>query len=100
MSVLFGFDRSFAWDWVHGLLPTLEQALGFKQALPERKLRRLGEFVEHFAGVKEVILDGMERPMQRPQDAQQQRMRYSGKKTPHAQAHYWKYPSKAGDYLD
>jgi hypothetical protein len=21
MSVLFGFDRSCAWDWVHGLLP-------------------------------------------------------------------------------
>jgi len=71
MSVLFGFDRSCAWDWVHGLLPILEQALGVKQALPERKLRNLEEFVERFAGVEAVIVDGMERPIQRPQEAQQ-----------------------------
>ncbi len=33
MSVLFGFDRSCAWDWVHGLFPVLEQTLtlGHKQ---------------------------------------------------------------------
>ena len=37
LSVLFAFDRSCAWDWVHGLLPILEQSLGHKQALPERK---------------------------------------------------------------
>lgn len=80
MSVLFGFDRSCAWDWVHGLLPILEQALGHKQALPERKLRSLEEFVERFAGVEEVIVDGMERPIQRPQDAQRQKEHYSGKK--------------------
>ncbi|HEY9846537.1 MAG TPA: transposase family protein [Candidatus Caenarcaniphilales bacterium] len=80
LSVLFSFDRSCAWDWVHGLLPILEQALGFKQALPERKLRSLEEFVEHLAGIEAVILDGMERPIQRPQDAQQQRAHYSGKK--------------------
>ena len=34
LSVLLGFDRFCAWDWVHGL-PDLEQALGYKQALPE-----------------------------------------------------------------
>ena len=80
MSVLFGFDRSCAWDWVHGLLPILEQALGFEQALPERKLRSLEEFVERFAGVEAVIVDAIERPIKRPQDAQQQRAHSSGKK--------------------
>lgn len=80
MSVLFSFDRSCAWDWVHGLLPVLEQALGDKQALPERKLRSLEEFVERFAGVEAVIVDGMERPIQRPQDADRQQEHYSGKK--------------------
>lgn len=80
LSVLFGFDRSCAWDWVHGLLPVLEQALGCKQALPERKLQSWEEFVERFAGVEAVIVDGMERPIQRPQEAQQQRAHYSGKK--------------------
>jgi hypothetical protein len=43
---------------VHGLLPILEQTLGYKQALPERKLRSMEELVERFPNVKEVILDG------------------------------------------
>lgn len=80
MSVLFSFDRSCAWDWVHGLLPILEQALGFKQALPKRKVRSLEEFVERFAGVEQVIVDGIERPIQRPQDGPRQKAHYSGKK--------------------
>lgn len=87
MSVLFNFDRSCAWDWVHGLLPILEQALGYKQALPLRKLRSLEEFIEKFPEVKEVILDGTERPVQRPQDSQKQKNHYSGKKKRHTRKH-------------
>ena len=87
MSVLFGFDRSCTWDWVHGLLPVLEQALGYKQALPERKLRSLEEFLERFPDVKEVILDGTERPVQRPKDSEKQREHDSGKKKRHTRKH-------------
>ena len=89
MSVLFSFDRSCAWDWVHGLLllPVLEQALGYKQALPERKLRSLEEFLERFPDVKEVILDGTERPVQRPKDSEKQREHDSGKKKRHTRKH-------------
>ncbi len=57
MSVLFNFDRSCAWDWVHLLLPILEQTLGRKQVLPVRKLRSMAEFLERFPEVKTVILD-------------------------------------------
>ena len=87
MSVLFGFDRSCAWDWVHGLLPILEQALGFKQVLPERKLRSMEEFLERFPDVEAVILDGTERPVQRPQDSEKQKEHYSGKKKRHTRKH-------------
>lgn len=87
MSVLFGFDRSCAWDWVHGLMPILEQTLGHKQALPERKLRSLEEFLEKFPEVKTVILDGTERPVQRPRDADLQKENYSGKKKRHTRKH-------------
>jgi hypothetical protein len=87
LSVLFGFDRSCAWDWVHGLLPVLEQALGHKQALPERKLRSLEEFLKRFPEVKEVILDGTERPVQRPKDSEHQKEYYSGKKKRHTRKH-------------
>lgn len=87
LSILFGFDRSCAWDWVHGLLPVLEQTLGNKQALPERKLRSLEEFLERFPEVEEVILDGTERPVQRPKDNEQQQEQYSGKKKRHTRKH-------------
>lgn len=87
LSILFGFDRSCAWDWVHGLLPVLEQTLGDKQALPERKLHSLEEFLERFPEVKEVILDGTERPVQRPKDLEQQKEHYSGKKKRHTRKH-------------
>ena len=87
MSVLFGFDRSCAWDWVHGLMPILEQTLGHKQALPERKLRSMAEFLERFPEVKAVILDGTERPVQRPKDSETQKENYSGKKKRHTRKH-------------
>jgi hypothetical protein len=87
LSVLFNFDRSCAWDWVHGLLPVLEAALGYKQALPERKLHSLEECIERFPEVKEVILDGTERPVQCPKDAQKQKEHYSGKKKRHTRKH-------------
>jgi hypothetical protein len=87
MSVLFGFDRSCAWDWVHRLMPILEQALGHKQALPERKLRSMAEFLERFPDVKKVILDGTERPVQRPKDPETQKENYSGKKKRHTRKH-------------
>lgn len=87
MSVLFDFDRSCAWDWVHGLLPVLEQALGHKQVLPERKVRSMEEFLERFPEVKEVIFDGTERPVQRPKDPDKQKEYYSGKKKRHTRKH-------------
>jgi hypothetical protein len=42
---------------VHRLLPILETALGYKQALPERQLRSIEEFLERFPDVKAVILE-------------------------------------------
>lgn len=80
LSVLFNFDRSCAHDWVHRLLPILETTLGEKQVLPVRKLRSLAEFMERFPEVKEVIIDGTERPVQRPQDPERQKEHYSGKR--------------------
>ncbi|MGF1603391.1 MAG: transposase family protein [Thermosynechococcaceae cyanobacterium] len=87
LSVLFNFDRSCAHDWVHRLLPILETALGEKQALPERKLRSIEEFLDRFPDVTEVILDGTERPVQRPKDSDTQKAHYSGKKKRHTRKH-------------
>lgn len=101
LSVLFGFDRSCACDWIHRLLPVLEAALGHKQALPERKIRSLEEFVERFPEVKTVIVDGTERPVQRPKDPQKQQEHYSGKKKRHTRKHITgSTPQKTSDLVE
>jgi len=87
LSVLFNFDRACAHDWVHRLLPILEETLGEKQVLPARKMRSIEEFLSHCPGVGEVIIDGTERPVQRPQDPDQQKENYSGKKKRHTRKH-------------
>jgi len=69
------------------LLPIFGQALGHKQALPKRKLRSLEEFLKWFLEIKVLILGGTERPVQHPQDAQQQKEHYSGQKKRHTRKH-------------
>ncbi len=87
LSVLFNFDRSCAHDWVHRLLPILESALGAKQVLPLRKISSMAEFLGQFPGVEVLILDGTERPVQRPKDPEKQKKHYSGKKKRHTRKH-------------
>jgi hypothetical protein len=87
LSFLFDLERGRANRWMHRLQAILETALGKKMALPERKLESIEQFLERFPEVKEVILDGTERPVQRPQDATQQKEHYSGKKKRHTRKH-------------
>lgn len=87
LSVLFHFDRSCAHPWVHRLLPMLETALRDKQVLPVRKLSRLEAFIERFPDVEAVIVDGTERPVQRPKDSQRQKEHYAGKQKRHTRKH-------------
>lgn len=86
-GILFDFDRSQAHEWMHGLQPVLEVALGEKRALPVRKLRSVEDFVRQFSGVERVMIDGTERPIQRPQDPERQQANYSGKKKRHTRKH-------------
>ncbi len=87
LSFLFDLERGRANRWMHRLQAILETALGKKMALPERKLESVEQFLERFPEVKEVILDGTERPVQRPKDATQQKEHYSGKKKRHTRKH-------------
>ncbi len=87
LGVLFNFDRSCAHDWVHRLLPLLEATLGHKQVLPVRQVRSMAEFLTQFPDVEVLIIDGTERPVQRPQDPDKQEAHYSGKKKRHTRKH-------------
>ena len=84
---IFGIHRSQTHYWVHKLQPILEEALGVKMVLPERKLNSIEEFIERYPTVKKVIIDGTERPISRPKDREQQKLNYSGKKKRHTKKH-------------
>lgn len=81
----FKVDKSQAKRWVDDFRAALEKALEKSMALPVRKIRSVKEFLERFPEVKELIVDGTERPVQRPKDKQKQEERYSGKKKKHTQ---------------
>jgi hypothetical protein len=83
MGVLFGPDRSECCRWMHHLLPLLEQTLGQRQLLPKRKIRTIEEFWAAFPQAREVLLDGAERPVNRPKQKSRNRKTYSGKKKRH-----------------
>jgi hypothetical protein len=86
-GILFDFDRSQANRWLHRLQPILEAALGQELMLPKRQLRSVAEFIRCFPEVERVILDGVERPIQRPQDKARQQRTYTGKKKRHTRKH-------------
>jgi len=66
MSVFCDINAGDCCRWVHKLMPVLEALLGQKLALPKRQIRSLEEFALAFPQAVEVIIDGMERPVQRP----------------------------------
>jgi len=83
LAWLFDVDRAQTHRWVTAYLPLLEQALGRKAVLPARKIATVEEFLQRFPQVKEVFVDGTERPIRRPTGQEAQRPYYSGKKKGH-----------------
>lgn len=69
--------------WVQNILPLLEKTLKRKIVFPKRKIATPEEFFAAFPGVREVMLDGVERPTIRSQKDKTQRKHSSGKKKRH-----------------
>ncbi|MCH7777797.1 MAG: transposase family protein [Gemmatimonadetes bacterium] len=80
LAAAFGLRQPHGSAWLKVLLPILERALDKADALPERTGERLARAV---ADKKKVLIDGTERPIQRPIDDETQREYYSGKKKRH-----------------
>lgn len=83
LAWLFAVDRAQTHRWVTTDLPVLEAALGRKAVLPARKIASVEEFLRRFPQVKEVFVDGTERPIRRPTGHDAQKPYYSGKKKGH-----------------
>lgn len=83
LAWLFDVDRAQPQRWVKAYLPLLEAALGRKAVLPKRKIASVEEFLRCFPQVKEVFVDGTERPIRRPSGNDAQKPYFSGKKKGH-----------------
>lgn len=82
LGFLFGLSQPQANAWIYILTPLLRYALACGAYLPTREGTRLAGVL---AATEELValLDGVERPRQRPTDPDQQRANYSGKKKRH-----------------
>lgn len=87
MSAIFNLDRAPAFRRTQQLLPVLEATLGRKIVLPERKITSIEEFYQKFPEAKDVLVDGTERPVQKPKDQKKRKKLYSGKKKTTARKH-------------
>lgn len=69
---LFGMSQAQANVWVHRLTRVLNQALGKEQQLPEREPSRLSDVLNRCPSL-EFLIDGTERPINRPQDQKERK---------------------------
>jgi hypothetical protein len=79
---LFGLSQPQANEWVHRLTRVLNQALGDEKQLPEREPANLKQVLEACPSL-EFMIDGTERPINRPKDKADRKTYYSGKKKAH-----------------
>jgi hypothetical protein len=79
MASMFAMSQGRVNEWIHKLSAVLQGALGYAQCLPERDPQNLAQVLAMCVSV-DFIIDGTERPIQRPQDPVTQQDYYSGKK--------------------
>lgn len=73
----FGMNQPQCNVWIHLLSEILVKTLKTLGELPDRNSLRMQRVLQ---GCKDVLLDGTERPIQRPVDSDRQKSCYSGKK--------------------
>jgi len=82
MGWLFGLKQSSVSEWVGRLTAVVSQLMPLHQ--PARRGRDLAQLLADEPDLQEVLIDGTERRLPRPQHAGRQRRYYSGRKKRHA----------------
>lgn len=80
LGARFDLARSKAHAYVYQLSPILHQTLQELGYLPEREFESVEAFRAKLQAWDQILIDVTERPHHRPQDEEQQRELYSGKK--------------------
>ena len=83
LGFLFGIDQSQANRWIMVLSKVLRTALERRGYMPARTASQLEELGNQLLQ-SDLIIDGVERPIQRPTEEETQKQYYSGKKKEHS----------------
>ena len=84
LGLVFGMAGSTAHDKFKVFSDLLELTLEKKKMMPKRKFENVEEFESHVKGAKELIFDGFENEAERPQDYENQKVKFSGKLGTHS----------------
>jgi hypothetical protein len=76
----FGFSSGHAHEHVEQFLPVLQRSLSKLNLLPERAIATPEDMMKLVEKFGEISIDGVECACVRPQNEEQQKSRYSGKK--------------------
>jgi len=82
-SLFFNVDRATTCRWTHKYIKVIEMTLKKKSVLPKRKIRSMFDLIYIVPEIKEILIDGTERPIRRPKNKDRQKENYSGKKKRH-----------------
>jgi hypothetical protein len=85
LGVQFGLSQAQANEWIHRLMPVLEQTLIALKQMPERDGPAFATRQNAATLPPDYLIDGTERRRQRPKNAEKQRDTYSGKKNAYRQ---------------
>ena len=83
LGKLFAMGQPAANQWIHRLLPVLQDALTALSFMPERNGPQFATAESKRREPPDYIIDGTERRRHRPKDLEKQALHYSGKKKLH-----------------
>ena len=83
LAFLFGMSQPQACEWIKKLTPQINAVLGRELLLPARRPADLETLLAEVPELRLLVIDGVERPVRRPKDKDNQKKNYSGKKKAH-----------------
>jgi len=84
LGELFGLSQPSVNQWIHRLLPRLQEALDTLGVKPERDGSHFARAERSHPEARDYIIDGTERRRNRPKNPEKQPLFYSGKKKVHS----------------
>lgn len=85
MAMLFGLSQGQVSHWVGVLTPLVHEARGRELLLPARRPANLDTPLREVPALRLLVIDGVERPIRRPKNKDEQKKNHRGKKKAHRQ---------------